>query len=1028
MADINPMSSFLPSDPAVERRIREIGEKLFLAMDASPAPGIFSKKGAYARVMEWSMRDPAFKAQLFRFVDVLPALKSNAEIVRHLQEYLGDKAVELNPAMRAGLAASSFAPALVAGPVKANVVSMAAQFVAGETPDDLVRQLHKNTARGLATTIDLLGETVVSEAEADVFLQRNLDVLNTVAAALAQQPEPGFSDLGPRGPVPRLNLSVKISALTPDVHPADPENSIAALKARLRPILRRAREVGAFINFDMESYKLKDLTLALFKSILEEDEFAPHAEEASVGIALQAYLRDSERDVRELIAWARQHRRPIGIRLVKGAYWDYETILAQQRDWPVPVWSRKAESDANFEKLSVVLLENADLVMPAFATHNVRSCAHAIARAEQLKIDPRTYEFQALYGMADELKLALRENGFRVREYCAIGELLPGMAYLVRRLLENTSNEGFLRIKNAGESTREQLLANPVESLKPAPHGATSARATDNNAQPELHPTAARITGSEQTGPHVFRNAANTDFTRAEAREQQRAALVAAATSLGRRYPLVIAGKKIGDREFITSVNPAHPTQIIGHWACATIADADAAITAARNAFPAWRSTPANERASIIEKAADLMAARRFELNALEILEAGKPWIEADADLSEAIDFCRFYAAEIRRLDRPHVTQSVAGERCTQAYTPRGIGVAIAPWNFPLAILTGLTVAPLVAGNAMIMKPAEQTTVIAAALMEILTTAGVPPGVLNFLPGRGEDVGAHLVGHPQVDFVAFTGSRAVGTKIWETAGRTAPGQRNLKKVVCEMGGKNALVIDNDADLDEAIPAALYSAFGFSGQKCSALSRLIVLDDVYDQFVERFVAACASVPIGDPIQPGTVVGPVIDEDARKKITGLIAQGKKEARVAFEAVIPADAIASGGFYVPPTVFADVRADAAIAREEIFGPVVAILRAKNLDAAFAMANESEYALTGGLFSRSPSALERAQREMLVGNLYLNRGITGAIVERHPFGGFKMSGGGTKAGSRGYLENFLFPCVVAENVMRRGFTPPGE
>jgi len=993
------MSSFLPPDPALEKRIREIGEKLFALMDAHPAPGIFSKKGAYARVMEWSMKDPAFKTQLFRFVDVLPSLNSSAEIVRHLQEYLGDKAVELNPAMKAGLAASSFAPALVATPVKANVVSMAAQFVAGETPADLVKRLQQNTAAGLATTIDLLGETVVSDAEADAFLQRNLDVLDTVSAFLAKEPKPGFSDIGPNGAaLPRLNLSVKISALTPDVHPADPENSIVALKERFRPILRRAAEVGALINFDMESYKLKDLTLALFKSILEEPEFA---KKPAIGIALQAYLRDCERDLRDLIAWARARHRPLNIRLVKGAYWDFETILAQQRDWPIPVWQQKSESDANYEKLSRFLLENIDLVTPNFASHNVRSVAHAIAQAERLGLDPRAYEFQALYGMADELKSALIASGHRVREYCAIGELLPGMAYLVRRLLENTSNEGFLRIKNMGEATKDQLLRNPAELIA-------------EKTKPKSAP--------------AFCNAPNTDFALATNREKLRTALATVSSSLGKKYPLVIAGKKIADREFIPSINPARPSQIVGHWARATIADADAAVAAARAAFPAWRATLADARAKILERAADLMETRRHELSAIEILEAGKPWIEADADISEAIDFCRFYAVEMRRLDRVAVTQAVPGERCVLRWTPRGAGVVIAPWNFPLAILTGLTVAPVVAGNTVIMKPAEQTTIIAALFMEILADAGLPAGVVNFLPGFGEEVGAHLVAHPKIDFVAFTGSRAVGTKIWETAGRTLPGQANLKKVVCEMGGKNALIIDNDADLDEAIPATLYSAFGFSGQKCSALSRLIVLEDVYDHFVERLLAAAATIPIGDPAQPGTVIGPVIDADAQKKILDLIEQGKKEAKLAWQATLPPAAVASGGYFVPPTIFTNVKPGHAIAREEIFGPVFAILKARDLDEAFAIANSTDYALTGGLFSRSPRALERAERELMCGNVYLNRGITGAIVERHPFGGFKMSGGGTKAGGKGYLENFLFPRVIAENVMRRGFTPPEE
>ncbi len=972
-------------------------------MDAHPAPGILSKKGAYARIMEWSMKDPVFKTQLFRFVDVLPSLNSSADIVRHLQEYLGDKAVELNPALKAGLAASSFAPALIAGPVKAQIVDMAGQFVTGKDTADLVKQIRKNAKQGLAVTIDLLGEAVVSEGEADVFLNRNREVLDDVSAFFAKEKEPAASDVGPEGLLPRLNLSVKISALTPEVHPADPELSVDALKQRLRPILRRAAEVGALINFDMESYKLKDLTLALFKSILEEPEFRQAPE---IGIALQAYLRDCERDLKDLVAWAKTQGRHLNVRLVKGAYWDYETAAAQQREWPVPVWSRKPESDANYEKLTVFLLDNIDTVTPNFASHNVRSVAHAIAQAEKRSIDRKAYEFQALYGMADDLKAALLQGGHRVREYCTIGELLPGMAYLVRRLLENTSNEGFLRIKNTGEASLEELLCNPIELIAKAPE-----------------PMARKPRSS------AFVNAANLDFTLAANREKQRAALQAFESGrLGRRYPVVINGRKISDRPFLPSVNPARPDQVVGYWAKGTIADAEAAVAASVAYFPKWRATPVDDRSKMLERAGDLMESRRLELNSLLILEAGKPWMEADADISEAIDFCRFYAQEMRRLGRPVVTQSVPGEACSQAWTPRGVGVSVAPWNFPLAILTGLTVAPLVAGNCMIIKPARQTSIIGAFLMEILTEAGIPAGAIHYLPCSGADTGAHLVAHPKVDFIAFTGSRQVGCNIWEEAGRTRQGQLNLKKVVCEMGGKNALIIDVDADLDEAIPAALYSAFGYAGQKCSALSRLIVLEGVYDRFVERFLSACPAFTVGDPTRPGTLVNPVIDAEAQKSILGYIEKGRLEARLAWQATLSPELVKSGGYYVPPTVFVDCKPEHTIVREEIFGPVLSILKARDLDEAFAMVNAADYALTGGIFSRSPRAIERAKTEILVGNLYINRGITGAVVERHPFGGFKMSGGGTKAGGKEYLENFLFPRAIAENVMRRGFTPPAE
>ncbi|NBR58711.1 MAG: L-glutamate gamma-semialdehyde dehydrogenase, partial [Opitutaceae bacterium] len=529
--------------------------------------------------------------------------------------------------------------------------------------------------------------------------------------------------------------------------------------------------------------------------------------------------------------------------------------------------------------------------------------------------------------------------------------------------------------------------------------------------------------------PGIFANAANTDFTIAAHREQQRAALKNyTATKLGKKWPVIINGEKITDRPYLPSVNPARPTQIVGYWAKGTVQDADDAVAASVAYFPQWRATPVEERAAILLRAADLMEARRFEINALLILEAGKPWVEADGDLSEAIDFLRFYAIEMAKLAQPVVTQAVPGERCVQTWTPRGVGVAVAPWNFPLAILTGLTVAPLVAGNCVIIKPARQTSIIGALLMEVMMEAGVPAGALHFLPCSGADAGAHLVAHPQIDFIAFTGSRAVGCDIYETAGKILPGQLNLKKVVCEMGGKNAMIIDNDADLDEAIPAALYSAFGYAGQKCSALSRLIVLEDVYDKFVERFLSACPSFPIGDPALPGTIVNPVIDEAAQKSILAYIEIGKKECQLAWQAKLSPEVLASGGFFVPPTVFTGCKVEHTIVREEIFGPVLAIMKAKDLDEAFAVVNASDYALTAGFFSRSPRALERAQQEIFTGNLYLNRGCTGAIVERHPFGGFKMSGGGTKAGGKAYLENFLFPRLIAENVMRRGFTPSAK
>lgn len=985
---------FLQSDPSIEADIQTRGETLFALMKRYPSPGIFSRKRAYARLMEWSMQDPVFKTQLFRFVDILPTLTSGKETIKYLQEYLGEQAAEIHPSLKIGLRIASFAPGIAATAIRTQITDMARQFVAGADATNLLKHFRTNVTNGIASTIDLLGEAVVNESEAQIFLNRNLEMLNVLAEEIKKHPEPTQSDIGLNGTQPRINLSIKISALSPAIHPENPENTIQELQKRLVPILQRAAEVNAFVNFDMESYHLKEITLGLFKSIFEQEAFR-HKPES--GIAVQAYLRDSEQDLRDLMEWAKRTGRVVGVRLVKGAYWDYETTLAKQRGWPVPVWEQKAQSDANFEKLSVLLLENIPHVQPAFASHNVRSVAHVVARAEQMGIDARAYEFQALYGMADDLKIALRKTGYRIREYCPVGNLLPGMAYLVRRLLENTSNEGFLKTYNRGMVDVPTLLQNPVDLIKEPP-----------------------IPMSTSLPEPDFHNAANTDFTRKENREKFTAVLQSTKATLGKHWPLVIGGQKIEPREYVPSRNPAQPEQIIGYWAHGRVEDVETAIQAAQKAQGIWSDVSVEQRAKILERVADLIESRRFELNALEVYEAGKPWNEADADISEAIDFCRFYAREMRQIANPRITQKVAGEKNILTFIPRGVGVVIAPWNFPLAILCGMTVAPVVAGNAVIMKPAEQTSIIAAVFMDILQEAGLPNGVVNLLCGRGEEIGSALVEHPAVDFIAFTGSRSVGLQIWEAAGKTRPGQTNLKKVICEMGGKNALIIDTSADLDEAIPAALYSAFGFAGQKCSALSRLIVLEGIYEKFVTRFVEAAASVPVGDPSQPGIVIGPVIDDQAREKILARIEQGKREATLAYQGKVPPQ-----GYYVPLTLFVDVAPESMIAQEEIFGPVLAILKARDMDEALAMANGTDYALTGGIFSRSPAMLERVSREMKVGNVYLNRSITGAIVERHPFGGFGMSGGGSKAGGKGYLENFLFPKVVSENVIRRGFTP---
>src|SRR5213596_1364643 len=990
---------------AVQNEIERRGSRIFELVDNHPEP-LFSKAGLYQRLMALSMRDERFKVQLFRFVDVLPSLRHSREIIEHLNEYFSDDG--FGPFVGTGVHLARIVP-WMSGPIlRWNVSGMAHQFIAGKNSDDVIKTLRKRRSQKIGFTVDLLGEAVVSEADADEYAARYLDLLEKLARETKNWTDP----LGKNSELfPVVNLSVKISALYSQINPADPADAIAHLAPKLRPLLRRAREVGAFINFDMESYAHKNTTLELFKTIFREEEFKnwPHA-----GIVIQAYLRDSEADLRDLIEWGRKRGTRFDVRLVKGAYWDYETTKSLQNGWDCPVYFQKPESDANFETLTRLLLENESIVTAAFGSHNVRSIAHAQAFADELGLDPSRFEFQLLYGMAGPIKRALVEMGYRVREYCPVGELLPGMAYLVRRLLENTSNEGFLRAKFAENVPAKELLRDPRDLIKPSVGGIGDPGGPTRSNQKNDASLRARAGDS-------FRNAPLVSFIYKDSQDKMQSALREARKRFGEKHPLFIGGEKIWTDNLTPSVNPAEPTEIVGYGTEAGVDEAERAVKAARAAFEKWRWTPFEERAQLLDRAANILERRRYELSAVEVFEVAKAWSEADADIREAIDFCRFYAQQMRRLGRPKLTQQVPGEESYHHYWPRGVAFVIAPWNFPIAILCGMASAALVAGNTVIMKPSEQSIICGAMLIQIFQEAGVPAGVLNFLSGRGSVIGVHLVDHKDVDLIAFTGSREVGLRIWQSAGITRPGQRELKRVVCEMGGKNAVIIDADADLDEAIVDCTYSAFGYQGQKCSALSRLILLEENYDRVMERLIPAAASLRIGNPEEPSMMVGPVIDEAAYRRILDYIEIGKSEATLAYQA----KDVPPHGYFIPPTIFTGVKPNMRIAREEIFGPVLSVIKVRDLDEAFEVANGTDYALTAGFFSRSPADIERVKGQLEAGNVYINRSCTGAIVGRHPFGGFKMSGGGTKAGGEDYLLQFLLPRVVTENITRHGFAP---
>jgi 1-pyrroline-5-carboxylate dehydrogenase len=511
-----------------------------------------------------------------------------------------------------------------------------------------------------------------------------------------------------------------------------------------------------------------------------------------------------------------------------------------------------------------------------------------------------------------------------------------------------------------------------------------------------------------------FTNEPFVDFSKLENRSAMEAALKKVAGELGKEYPMWIDGKPVITTAKIASTNPSHPKQVVGVFQSASAEQAAEAIESANKAFDSWKKVPAERRVEILFRAAQIVRERKFEISALICYEVGKSWVEADADTAETIDFLEYYGREMLRLAGPHPVTPMKGERNFLTYIPLGAGAAIPPWNFPAAIASGMTAAALVTGNTIVLKPSEESPTVAAKMVDIFYEAGVPKQALQFVTGLGEVAGDALVKHPKTRFISFTGSKEVGLLISEAAGKRAPGQLWIKRAVLEMGGKDATIVDEEADVDSAVEGVAQAAFGYQGQKCSACSRAIVHHKVYDDFVKKITERAKKVTVGPSEDPANYMGPVVSETALKTVLGYIDVGKKEGRV----TTGGDRAPGDGFFVQPTVIADVDPKARIAQEEIFGPVLAVIKARDFDHALEIANDTEFGLTGGVYSKNPAKLEKAQEAFHVGNLYLNRKCTGAMVGAHPFGGFNMSGTDSKTGGKDYLLLFLQGKSIAEKI----------
>ncbi len=949
--------------PALEPLIQDIGRALHRRA-REHTPGLYAGRGLRNALLRRAIADERVRAALFQFIEVLPQLQDNRAVAEHFRAYLSG--FELGGLF--GRLLKLGESVWIAPLVRQAVARMARLFLVEEEAAIFAATLKRTAALPASVSLDAVGETVLSDAEADAYVVRILKLLGWLAATPSSQPD----------------LSVKLSALTPRFDPVDPEGSVARVLRRLDPIRAAAARAGVSLTLDMESRDTRPLVLAVFRRLLDSPGTPP-------GIALQAYLPDTEADLRALLGEARTHGHTLRVRLVKGAYWDTEVALATQRFWACPVYTDKAATDASFERLTAQLFDPGASVYPMIASHNLRSLAHALALARTAGRTADTWEVQMLHGMADPLAAAVIGEGGRVRFYLPVGDLIGGIAYLIRRLLENTASTSVLRQAYMENQSVEALLSPPVAApttMAPAAPG--------------------------------FCNTPLCDFSRADTHQAFHAALRQVAAELGGDYPLTLPHAPAATTAWRDSRNPADPASLLGRIEQAGPGHAEQAILTAAAVFPAWRETAVAERARLCREAARIMDTRRIELAAWQVLEVGKSWREADADVAEAIDAWRYYAEQAEQVMGWRTTRDFPGERNAQCYEPLGPAVVIAPWNFPLAILSGMTAAALASGNPAILKPAGPAQLAACKLHGILLAAGFPPEVAQLLPGDGARLGPLFAGHPEVAIIAFTGSRDVGLSLLEQAHRQSVQQRQVKRVVCEMGGKNALIVDEDADLDQAVTHILASAFGYQGQKCSAASRLIAVGRVHDRLLARLADALASLPLGPPADPQYRFGPLVNRQALDKAQRYLDIGRSEGRLFHQGVAPA-----GGHYFAPAIFTGIEPQHRLAREEIFAPILAVLHAPDFERALALAADSDYALTGGVFSRLPAHLEQARRRFRVGNLYLNRGITGARIAIQPFGGVGLSGTGVQAGGPEYLKQFLWSRVVSSNTLRHGYVP---
>lgn len=1000
-----------PSDPAADpegpllRRVDALARQVAGRMKRY-RPGLLER---LSRVGLGLQADYAIlRVHVLRFVALLPSLDhdvAGAEIQRLLAEMLrrmcsdseqaradgrrgqgGPLPVAVVLACHVGAWVTASLPARwIAWATRAGVRKLARSFIAGEDMAEAGPALAALARSGRSATLDQLGELVVREAEADRYCERVIELVQGSGA-------PGEpAQLNGAG-IPLGHVSVKVSALCAHYDPDDPEGTWRRVGPRLFRIVDAAREREIFINLDAEHYSVRDLTFHMLERLAGPGR--RFADYPWLGIVVQAYLRDGGAHLEEVLAFCRARGVRVPIRLVKGAYWDEEGTEAHAHGYDSPQFRNKAETDVLFQQLALRILAAGDVAQLCVGSHNLRD--HCFARAAREAWFPQAppVEHQALHATYEALSQAMADLGWPTRNYVPVGSLLVGMAYLVRRIMENSSQVGVLTMARHGVDL-------PTVLARPGAH-----------LQVEIAARHLTATADDAQWP-PFENVAPVRLYRPDHRRAFDAAVAL------RRFAPGLGSPHLGDHcsgPVMASTSPSDESEVVGEIRFADVADVPGALDAAAAAAPAWAARGAQARAVALVRAAEIMRARRLDLAVLVGLEGGKARLEALADVDESIDFLQFYGREAIRL-----------EASQQGLEARGVIAVVAPWNFPLAIPCGMTVAALAAGNAAILKSARPTPLIAQALVNVLHEAGVPRDALIHLPGPGARIGAALLADPRLAGCVFTGSKGVGTAIHQQLSARAVAGRS-PMVITEMGGKNAVIVTANADLDEAVSGCLYGAFGHAGQKCSAASRLLVDRRILATFVERLVGAAGDWQLGAALAVGTQINPVINlaEATRlREIANLcrVECQQRGGQVLLDRSAPSgeksgNLVGPAIFLLPPEVAAE-RTSQAMA--EHFGPILHVIPFDGLEQAIALFNGSEYALTGGIFSQSQDDVDWLCQRAACGNLYVNRSNTGARVAIEPFGGFKMSGTGPKAGGDRYVRAFYQRHEASAQVLPR-------